>query len=235
MAAWLGVTLYSTRAYLAPIYGPASDPAQVLPAAKEIDAGTRPNDLIVFDGLDWSPAVPYYARRTGMMLPLEIITPQLLDSLPEQGYRYLFTVTSQPSVFSNTAHQVLKRWAWFGEVSPQLFHVGQTYSSVSGADVAASDAPVAPPSGSATLLPAPTRVVCGGARTTVELAPGTTVTLVLSLNASDSDLSLNVDGTWIPAERTIVVKPQMDASGSLDLSCAGGTDLVVTQAYALSP
>jgi hypothetical protein len=235
MAAWLGVTLYSTRAYLAPIYGPASDPAQVLPAAKEIDAGTRPNDLIVFDGLDWSPAVPYYARRTGMMLPLEIVTPQLLDSLPGQGYRYLFTVTSQPSVFSNTAHQVLKRWAWFGEVSPQLFHLGQTYSSVSSADVAASDAPVAPPSGSAALLPAPTKVACGGAGTTVELAPGTTVTLVLSLNASDSDLSLDVNGAWIPAERTIVVKPQMDVGGSLDLSCAGGTDLVVTQAYALSP
>ena len=90
MAAWLGVTLYSTRAYLAPIYGPGSDPAQVLPAAKEIDAGTRPNDLIVFDGLDWSPgrtllrashrhdapardrhaAAPGFIARTGLPIPL---------------------------------------------------------------------------------------------------------------------------------------------------------------------
>ena len=58
---WLGATLYTQRDFVASSYTmPTPDPANILAQAREIDAGTKPGDLIVFDGLQWSPAVPYY-------------------------------------------------------------------------------------------------------------------------------------------------------------------------------
>jgi hypothetical protein len=234
IAVWLGITIYSAGHYLAPMYHEA-DPAQILPAAKELDAGTGPGDLIIFDGLDWSPAVPYYARRAGMMLPQPIVTRQLLDSLPSQGYRYLFTVTPQPGAFRDYSREVLNRWTWFDEVSPQLFRLGSSYASVSGGALAASSVPLAPTESSVSLLTAPKALPCGGLVTYLDVPPGAPVTLEFAATASVHGMSLEVNGHWIPAEPTVVVAPREGDVGLISLSCRGGIEVVLSNAFASHP
>ncbi len=125
LVVWLGATLFIQRDFVALSYSmPTADPANILAQAREIDAGTNPDDLIVFDGLQWSPAVPYYAQRRGMMLAQIIVTPRLLNSLPGQGYAFLYSRTPRPDEFSADALAVLQRWAWFGVRSPHLFRLG---------------------------------------------------------------------------------------------------------------
>jgi hypothetical protein len=231
----LGGTVYDARDYLAPIYSGTSDPAQVLPATAELDAGTLPHDLIVFEGLDWSPAVPYYARRTGMMLPTEIITPQLLDSLPEQGYAYLFTATARDGAFSSTARAVLARWPWFGYVSAHLLHLGSSYRGVSASAVAVGATSFDAPAGTPSLLPAPVPIECGQPPEVLTLAPGGPITLTLSGVSPTSAIRVGPSGDWIPAEATVVVGPQLVTGGTLTLACTGTASLVVTHAYASAP
>src|ERR1700680_626704 len=234
--AWLGATLYIQRDFVASSYAiPPSDPSNVLPQARELDAGTRPQDLIVFDGLSWSPAVPYYAHRRGMMLLPIIDTPTVLNSLPGQGYTYLYTVAPQPGQFSAAALAVLQRWTWFGYVSPQLFRLGQTYASVDHASVAATPQSFFSTGDAVSLLPGPRTVLCNGSTTDVTVPSGITVTLRFTASSTAEGMTLAVNGRWLPAERTVVINADAFSSGSLRLTCAGGTELDLDGAYAQQP
>jgi len=227
----LGSAIVAQRNFLAPIYtNHVADPENVLPQAREIDAGTNAQDLIVFDGLTWSPAVPYYARRRGMMLLPIIVTNRLLNGLPEQGYKYLYTAP-QNVRFSSTAREVLARWAWFGEVSPNLFRLGSSYASVDTAAIAATSAPYQPAAGAASAIPAPETVSCDGLTIDVTVAVGNTITLQFAPISLAADDSLAVNGQWIPAESTVVVGSADDGAGSLRLSCEGATALDLTGVY----
>ena len=234
--AWLGATLYIQRDFVASSYAiPTSDPSNVLPQARELDAGTRPQDLIVFDGLTWSPAVPYYARRRGMMLLQIIDTPAVLNSLPAQGYTYLYTVTKQPDSFSAAALAVIQRWTWFGEISPHLFRLGSTYASVDRAAVAATPEPFHPSGNAVSLIPGPLKVVCDGVTTEVAVPVGIAITLEFGAPPPTDGMALDVNGRWLPAERTVVINPGTSLSGSLRLACAGGPELALDAGYARQP
>lgn len=236
MIVWLGATLYSQRDFVASSYTmPTPDPANILAQAREVDAGTKPNDLIVFDGLQWSPAVPYYARRRGMMLVQIIVTPRLLNSLPGQGYTYLYTRTIHPGAFSADALAVLQRWAWFGVVSPHLFRLGAGYLSVDNAEVAGATHVFEPSGHPDSLIGAPRTLVCHAADMDVDVPAETAVTLEFAATAPGDGMSLAVDGHWLPAERTVVVAAMMSSRGMLDLGCAGGTDLDLVGAFADQP
>ncbi len=227
----LGSAIVAQHALLAPIYtNQVADPENVLPQAREIDAGTNAQDLIVFDGLTWSPAVPYYARRRGMMLLPIIITNRLLNGLPEQGYEYLYTAP-QNVRFSTTAREVLERWEWFGEVSPHLFRLGSSYTSVDTAGIAATSVPYQPAAGAVSAIAAPEPMNCDGVTTDVAVAVGDTITLQFASTSLAADDSLAINGQWIPAESTVVVAPADDAAGSLRLSCEGATALDLTGVY----
>ncbi|MGA8417724.1 MAG: glycosyltransferase family 39 protein [Candidatus Dormiibacterota bacterium] len=227
----LGSALVAQRDFLAPIYtNHVADPENVLPQAREIDAGTKPQDLIVFDGLTWSPAVPYYARRRGMMLLPIIVTTRLLDALPAQGYTYLYTAP-QNVRFSSTARAVLERWAWFGEVSQDLFHLGSSYASVDSAGIAATATPFEPAAGSVSLIPAPKMMSCDGVTTDIAVAIGSTVTMQFATPAAAAHDSLAINGQWIPAASTVVVASGDDRAGSLRLACEGGTALDLDGVY----
>jgi hypothetical protein len=235
IVAWLGATLYMQRDFLASSYTiPTPDPSNILPQAREIDAGTNPNDLIIFDGLQWSPAVPYYARRRGMMLPQNIVTSRLLDSLPGQGYTYLYTVTPHPSRFSADAFAVLQRWAWFGDISPHLFRLGETYASVDNAYIAAASAAFQPVGLVASLIARPRVLACDAATIEVAVPAGATITLEFATPPGD-EMTIAVDGRWLPAERTVVVNPDAISSGSMQLACNGGTDLDLAGVYDVAP
>jgi len=232
---WLGTSLYIQRDFLASSYAtPTPDPANILPQAREIDAGTKPQDLIVFDGLQWSPAVPYYARRRGMMLVQIIVTPKLLNALPGQGYTYLYTVTPHPGHFSADALAVLQRWTWFGDVSAHLFRVGATYLSVDTTYVAAA-AETAQPSGDSSLITGTRTLVCDGSTSDITVPPRSTITMELGDSSPPHGMTLAVNGHWIPAERTVVVNSDATSTGSVQLACTGGADLDLTGVYAQQP
>jgi 4-amino-4-deoxy-L-arabinose transferase-like glycosyltransferase len=234
--AWLGATLYVQREFLASSYTTSTpDPSNVLTQAREIDAGTQPQDLIVFDGLSWSPAVPYYARRRGMMLLQIIDTPQVLNSLPRQGYTYLYTLTPSPGSFSAAALAVLQRWAWFGDISAHLFRLGPTYASVDKAYAAATAQTFQLSGGASALMAGSRRMLCNGSTTDVTVPSGLTVTLQFAAPSPAEGMSLAVNGRWLPAERTVVVNADASSSGSLRLTCAGGIELDLDGAYAQRP
>lgn len=229
--ATLASAILAQRDFLAPIYtNDVADPVHVLPQAREIDAGTIAEDLIVFDGLTWSPAVPYYARRRGIMLDRVIVTTRLLNALPGQGYTYLYTAP-QGVRFSPIALDVLARWEWFGEVSQHLFHLGSSYASVDSAGIAATSTSFQPVPGSVSLIPAPMLMNCYGLTTDITVAAGSTITLQFAKVSPAADDSLAVNGQWIPAESTVVVKPGDDPDGSLRLACEGGTALDLSGVY----
>jgi 4-amino-4-deoxy-L-arabinose transferase-like glycosyltransferase len=236
IVAWLGATLYIQRDFLASSYTtPTPDPANVLPQAREIDAGTRPQDLIVFDGLQWSPAVPYYARRRGIMLVQIIVTPRLLNGLTGQGYTYLYTLTPHPGQFSPDALAVLQRWAWFGDISPHLFRLGATFATVESAYVAAAAQPFQLEGNAVSLITGSRTLTCDGSTTDVAVSSGATITLQFAAPLPAQAITLAVNGRWIPAERTVVVNPDASSSGSLHLACAGGTELDLAGVYAQQP
>ena len=63
--AWGTVELESD--YWSRIDGDSNDPI-VLPLAREVASNTAADDLVGVVGLDWSPAVLYYAHRRGHMV-----------------------------------------------------------------------------------------------------------------------------------------------------------------------
>ena len=227
----LGSTLIAQRDFLAPIYtNRVADPENVLPQAREIDAGTKAQDLIVFDGLTWAPAVPYYARRRGIMLDPIIVTNRLLNALPGQGYTYLYTAP-QGVRFSAIALDVLERWEWFGEVSQHVFRLGSAYTSVDSAGIAGTATAFQPAAGSVSLIPAPKLMSCDGLTTDIAVAVGSTVTLQFATPPAAAGDSLAINGQWIPAESTVVVGSRDDPQGSLRLACEGGTALDLAGVY----
>jgi hypothetical protein len=226
----LGSAIIAQRDFLAPIYtNRVPDPENVLPQAREVDAGTNPQDLIMFDGLTWSPAVPYYARRRGIMLDPVIVTARLLNSLPGEGYTYLYTAP-QGVLFSPIALDVLQRWAWFGEVSQHLFRLGSSYTSVESAGIAAT-ATAFQPAGSVPLIPAPKAMSCDGSTTDITVADGSTITLQFATPSPSANDNLAINGQWIPAESTVVVGPQDDPDGVLQLKCNGTSALDLNGVY----
>jgi len=227
----LGTTLIGQRDFLAPIYtNHVVDPETVLPQAREIDAETNAQDLIVFDGLNWSPAVPYYARRRGMMIEHDNVSARLLNALPGQGYTYLYTAP-QDVRFSAIAREVLERWEWFGEVDPHIFRLGATYATVNSAEIAATAIPFEPPAGSISLIAAPKLMSCDGLTTDIAAAVGDVITLDFAPVSPAADDSLAINGQWIPADSTVVVESEDDPAGSLRLACEGDTALDLAGVY----
>ena len=139
------------------------------------------------------------------MLVQIIVTPRLLNSLPGQGYTYLYTRTTHPDAFSPDALAVLQRWAWFGAVGPHLFRLGASYLSVDNADVVAATHAFEPLGQLDSPISAPRTLVCDASGMTVAVPAGTAVTLEFGATTPGDSMSLAVDGRWLPAERTVVV------------------------------
>ncbi|HEX4578582.1 MAG TPA: glycosyltransferase family 39 protein [Candidatus Dormibacteraeota bacterium] len=243
---WVGFTLFTVRGYLTPMYqGEVVDPQAVLPAAAELRATTRPGDLVVFVGLEWSSAVPYYSRRQGMMLPPPLVAPALLDSLPAQGYRYLFSPWGTHDSISPVARQVIAGWEWFGRSSQHVFVLGNAYKDV-GTPVAASRDLAAPPAGATALSSAgPRTIPCNGSSASIsvpaamsgwlQFAPTTYDPATVWINPNVPIPSVEVDGNWIPAARTVVVRSlPAGTPHTVTLSCSGTDSLTLEAAYGVT-
>ena len=71
----------------------ASTTLQVMPLASELASHTSSDDLVATVGLDWSPAVLYYAHRRGHMVTAHAAQDAALDAIHRDGYRYLLVTT----------------------------------------------------------------------------------------------------------------------------------------------
>jgi hypothetical protein len=78
-------------------------------------------------------------------------------------------------------------------------------------------------------------VVCDGSTTEVTVPVGIAVTLEFGVPPPADDMALDVNGRWLPVERTVVINPGASSTGSLRLACAGGIGLDLDAAYAQQP
>lgn len=72
-------------------------------------------------GLDWSPAVLYYAHRWGHMMMTEHAQDAALGQIHRDGYRYLLMVDPWHDDLG-----FMNRWPWVGALAPHLYALGDS-------------------------------------------------------------------------------------------------------------
>jgi 4-amino-4-deoxy-L-arabinose transferase-like glycosyltransferase len=216
--AWGAVELKAP--YWSRIHGASNDPI-VLPLAREIASNTAAGDLVATVGLDWSPAVLYYAHRRGHMVT-QHGTDVALDLILRDGYRHL--VVSDPA---DESLAFMGRWAWVGALAPHLYELADTPAQLPRAEVVATD----PDPGLAARLEqapalrqAPEEILCGrGTR----LAAGRRGTW-LRLGAAPPDARLFVgDRAPLPVRRAVFVAPSASPDASVVVTCTGAPALTL--------
>ena len=99
------------------------DDPQLLTMARELQQLTKTDDLVAVVGLDWSPALLFYAHRRGhMVVPAN--ESFAYDLIHNDGYRYLFA--SSPG---DTDLTKLSQWRWLGSLGPHTYALADTRSS----------------------------------------------------------------------------------------------------------
>ena len=110
-----------------------SENPELLPMATEIETRTNPDDLIAVIGLDWSPAVLYYAHRRGHM-----VVPDneqfAYDLIHDQGYRYLLAANP-----GDQDLRFLSRWRWVGALGSHTFAIADSPRHLSEAQFSVTD------------------------------------------------------------------------------------------------
>jgi hypothetical protein len=211
-------TLELGRGYWLRIHGGYDDP-QVMPLASEIAAHTATDDLVGTVGLDWSPAVLYYARRRGNMVTAHARDAGL-DAIHDDGYRYLLVADPQSEDLG-----FMDRWGWVGALGPHLYGLADVATRLPDTDLLATNpgpsladaldhaAPVVGPPGSLKCSVG-TRIRAGRSGTWLlfaEAAPGARVT---------------VDGLApVPARSAVFASPRLAEDGTLVVSCEGRDEL----------
>ncbi len=151
-------------------YAGTIDPSDMLGRAASIAERTDPDDLVVIEGEDWSPAILYYARRRGIAIPLGPLTDERRASLRaiEPALVDIVRPTEQYSRIS-----VLETWPWVAPIGTEFYRVAPTEDRLATMPVVWTGTP--PASIAATLAEAePVELKCDGplARLTVQLDGG---------------------------------------------------------------
>jgi hypothetical protein len=213
-------TLELGRGYWLRIHGDYDDP-QVLPLAGEIRSHTRPDDLVAVVGLDWTPAVLYYAHRRGHMVT-EHAPGTAYDLIHGDGYRHILVV--------DAAHDDLgfmARWGWVSSLGPHLYGVADAAAELPRSPLVAveSDAGLArrlaaspPVPGAPATIPCdePTALPSGSRGTWIRLEePGPGARLFVG------------DRAPVPAREAIFVAPPLSRDGTVVVTCTGADALRV--------
>lgn len=211
-------TLELGRGYWLRIHG-GDDDAQVLPLASEIDAHTNSADLVGIVGLDWSPAVLYYARRRGNMVTSRAREAGL-DAIHDDGYRYLLVADPEHEDLA-----FMERWRWVGALGSHLYGLADLAARLPSATLIATD----PDPGLAGRLARAPSV--DGAPSAVSCAAGTRVRAGRSgtwllLARSGAGTRVSVGGlASVPARSAVFVAPALAEHGAVVVSCAGRDEL----------
>ncbi len=215
-------TLELGRGYWLRIHGGYDDP-QVMPLASEIDAHTASGDLVGTVGLDWSPAVLYYAHRRGNMVTGHARDAGL-DAIHEDGYRYLLVAEPQREDLG-----LLDRWQWVGALGPHLYGLGDHASQAPPAELVATD----PGRKLSATLERATPV--DGAPGALECSEGTRIragrsgTWLLFADVSRGARVSVDDLAPVPARRAVFVSPALAEKGTFVVSCAGRGELALVR------
>ena len=126
-------TLELGRGYWLRIHG-GYDDLQAMPLASEIAAHTRSDDLVGTVGLDWSPAVLYYAHRRGNMVTAHARDAGL-DAIHDDGYRYL--LVAEPLARGPGVHG--RGGGGSARSAPHLYGLADSASHLPPADLLATD------------------------------------------------------------------------------------------------
>ncbi len=119
LVAYLGFQVASGAGYWGKAYDANADPEHVLPLAAELAAHSAPGDLVVVVGLDWSPAILYYADRRGFMLPFGHPAAAVGSLIRPADYRWVLAYDPE----SADAQAILRLWPDRLQVSAHLFEV----------------------------------------------------------------------------------------------------------------
>jgi hypothetical protein len=218
-------TLELGRGYWLRIHGGEEDP-QVLPLASEIRAHTGAGDLVAIVGLDWSPAVLYYAHRRGHMVTAWS-QDVAFDLIHRDGYRYL--------LMADAAHDDLAfmgRWRWVSALGRHLYGLADTAAALPRADVVSTDpAPgLSARLGRASSLPAsPESIRCGVATPVRTGADGTWI--LLDDPAPGARVFVGARAP-VPARGAVFVSPRLAAGGIVMVGCSGAERLAVRRVIA---
>jgi hypothetical protein len=191
--------------------------ATTLALARQLERASSPDDRIGVIGLDWSPAVLYYADRWGLMV-VDQREREALDALHRERYHRL--LVRQPE---ETDPRLLARWPWVASVTENVYGIGDGLDELPASPLLATDrAGIA----SGRILRRAVRVPCDGNPTTIP--SGAHGTLVRLSNAgSTSRIWASDDLAPLPARRTILVAPVLAKGGHLILRCSGGPALTI--------
>ena len=204
----LFVTFDTGRGYWLPIFGGHDEP-DVMPLAQQIDAHTAEGDLIGIAGLDWSPAVLYYARRWGQMVVPETGS-TAYDLMHRQRYRYFLDADPR-----NGDLRQLDRWRFVGALDENVYAIADRPKDLSGALAVSTDqrpVDVTPTRGRFSLKCGRFKPLPMGARGSwVEFSPTEPRAQVV---VSDTLAPL-------PVRRALYVAPELASNGRLTITCRG--------------
>ena len=206
------------RGYWLRIHG-GYDALQAMPLASEIDAHTASGDLVGTVGLDWSPAVLYYAHRRGNMVTAHARDAGF-DAIHDDGYRYLLVAEPQTEDLG-----FMGRWQWVGALAPHLYGLADVASQVPPSELLATDP--GPDlahtlEGAAPVPGTPGTLKCGAG---TRIRAGRSGTWLLFAGAAPGARVSVDDLAPVPARRAIFVAPALAEDGTLVVSCAGRDEL----------
>ncbi len=218
-------TLYFGRDYSMVAYEDQNDSGDVA-LAREIATLTRPDEHIAIVGLDWSPAVLYYANRRGHMVPPanEGIA---YDLIRDQGYRHLMVASPM-----STGLDFLSRWQWIGALGPHTYGIADSPDRLPQASfVAADDA--GSPGKRGERVTTGLHVPCDR---TVRVPSGTSGTwLRLQPAPAGALVSVSSELAPLPARATMFVAPELARARELALSCTGADSLAIAEVVDAGP
>lgn len=212
-------TLELGRGYWLRIHGSEDDP-QVLPLAAELESRTKPMDLVAVVGLEWSPAVLYYAHRRGLMVVPgnEDVS---YDLIYAEDYRHLLVATQRADL------GFLSRWRWVGAIGPHTYSMADTRAQLAPSQLVVTDA--APVAGRP-LVARPFRIPC---HRPVSIPSGERGTWI-RFGRLDADVRISAsdDLAPLPARRLAFAAPELARSGQLTISCSGARSMPVVEVVA---
>ena len=217
-------TLVLGRDYVRLIYVDEPD-SQTLALAHEAAAQTRADDRIGVLGLDWSPAVLYYANRWGLMV-VERNADVSYRLLREDDYRYLLIAEPNDGDISPLA-----RWRWLAALDTHIYGIADSAPELPESPFIATDDASEMPTGA--VLRRGLRIACGQP---ARIPGGERGTLIVVRDPSPSTrVSVSDELAPLPARRAIHVASELTNAGALTIRCSGQESLTLDVRDAPSP
>ena len=221
-----------TTDYWRPIYAPVYDADGILPAAAELGALSKSDDLVVMVGQRYDPSILYYARRKGLLITEENASEQLYATLPSQAYRIFFSFDPALDPIG-----IMRSWAWSGAAGPRTYEVGSQAGALERSAVLATDDRAAfdrAASGARPLDPTRPVVRCDGTGQSLAVDPAG-AWLVVRADAATL-ISFDAREGPLPARAVYVITPAAIHGGSsVSVSCTGPGSMTIDAMIAAPP